>query len=108
MGLETRKGSGGCYYTRSRRVHGRVTREYCGSGAAALLQAMMVEEERDARATRAAMVHAEEDRLNALDAPVDVLCNVVDALVRRSLQAAGFHQHQRGPWRKRRDVHRND
>jgi hypothetical protein len=92
---------GGRYYTRSRREGGRVVREYLGGGAigelAAQLDAIGWAKREADRAAR-----AEREEVKALDAPLNELDGLADLLVRAALVAAGFHQHHRGNWRKRR------
>ena len=44
----------------------------------------------------------EKAELEALDAPLNELNDLADQLARTALMAAGFHQHKRGEWRKRR------
>jgi hypothetical protein len=89
----------GRYYTRSRKVNGRVVREYLGTGEAAEQAARQdagTRQEREAR--RAAM-----SELAALDAPLDDLTELTDLLARAALAAAGYRQHHRGEWRKTRE-----
>ena len=90
MSWETRSGRGR-YYTRSRKVAGRVRREYVGSGLLAELAAAEDALHREAR-----------ERLEALDAPLLALDALTGALYRAALVAAGYRQHKRGEWRKRR------
>jgi hypothetical protein len=81
-------------YTRSRKVNGRVAREYLGTGEAAeqaARQDTLARQEREAR--RAAM---------AALAALDALAELTDLLARAALVAAGYRQHHRGEWRKRR------
>ncbi len=101
MGLETRQGRG-LYYTRSRRVNGRVVREYLGSGTVALLAAELDQEERAERRQRAAALKAERDRLAALAAPTEALCDLADGLAAGALLLAGYRRHHRGEWRRQR------
>src|SRR4051812_33802742 len=90
---------GGRYYTRSRRVNGRVVREYLGTGPRAEAAAA-----RDRARRRLAQAH--RDARRALDADLGLLDAVAILLARADLVAAGYHQHARGQWRKRR-VRRN-
>jgi hypothetical protein len=40
--------------------------------------------------------------------PLLELCLVTEQLARAALVAGGFHQHDRGPWRRRREPHTHD
>jgi hypothetical protein len=95
----------GRYYTRSRKIGGRVIREYVGHGPAGELAARL---DALARARRLAEVRAaaEADRerrgeLDALDAQARELVRLTDVPARAALAAAGFRQHARGAWRRR-------
>ena len=101
MGWE-RRGRGGLYYTRSRKVDGCVVREYVGGGIRGRLAADEDARERAERAERAAMWRAERDRLDAADRQLTELCRVADVLARAALVRAGYYQHHRGEWRRRR------
>ena len=88
----------GRYYTRSRKVNGRVVREYVGTGEAAeraARQDAVARQEREAR-------RSVREELAALDAPLDELAELTDLLARAALAAAGYRRHHRGEWRKRR------
>ena len=105
MAWETRRGRGR-YYTRSKRVAGRVVREYVGGGVAGDVAAELDALERAARAAAAAAWRAELERLEELDGAVAAFDGAVEALARAALLAAGYRQHHRGEWRRRRDGHR--
>jgi hypothetical protein len=92
----------GRYYTRSRKVGGRVVREYVGAGPAAQLAARRDAIERERRERGRAAWRAKRAELEALDAPLDELNDLADLLARAALAAAGFRQHNRGEWRRRR------
>jgi hypothetical protein len=92
----------GRYYTRSRKVNGRVVREYIGGGEAGELAAQIDAANRADREAARDARRAEQARLKALDAPLNVLNDLADLLAHAALLAAGFHQHRRGNWRKRR------
>jgi hypothetical protein len=92
----------GRYYTRSRKVNGRVVREYVGRGELGALVAEMDALERRRREIGRAAFQAERTDLQALDGTLDDLNDVADLLARAALAAAGFHQHKRGEWRKQR------
>jgi hypothetical protein len=101
MGWEKRK-RGGTYYTRSRKINGRVVREYVGTGPLAELAAEMDSLERRRREEDAEAWRAERERLEALEAPVARLCEITEALAHDTLLASGYRRHNRGEWRKRR------
>jgi hypothetical protein len=101
MTWETRE-RGGRYYTRSKKVNGRVVREYIGTGRVAELVAQMDALERRKRRLDALDLRDEKAELADLDARLDELDDLAELLARAALLAAGFHQHKRGEWRKRR------
>jgi hypothetical protein len=93
----------GRYYSRSRRVNGRVVREYVGSGEVARLAARTDAADRERRRAERAALRAREAELDALDAPLKQLDELADLVARAALEAAGFHRHNRGEWRRRRE-----
>lgn len=100
MGWEQRGGQR--YYYRSRRVGGRVVKEYHGEGLRALLA---IEQDEAGRAERAERQNALADELAtiaALEAPLSSFCDATEALARAALLATGHHRHDRGEWRRRR------
>jgi hypothetical protein len=98
-----RRERGGLYYTRSRKENGRVVREYIGGGPLGQLAALQDEHERRQREEQAAYWRAEQQDLDALEAPVNELSEASDLLVRAALLASGYRQHNRGEWRLRRE-----
>ena len=102
MGWEKRE-RGGPYYTRSKKVDGRVIREYVGGGTLGHLTALQDAQERRRREEEAASWKQERERLEALLAPVEDLCEATEVLYRATLLAAGFRRHQRGEWRRQRE-----
>jgi|SRR6516165_914907 hypothetical protein len=92
----------GRYYTRSRKLNGRVVREYVGSGEVARLVAQLDMIEREKREAERAGLRMERGELEALDARVKEMHRTADLLARAALVVAGFHQHHRGEWRKKR------
>jgi len=102
MGWETRRGRGS-YYTRSRKVNGRVVREYIGTGLVAELTAREGALARRGREATAAGMRAERAGHTEAEAPLEALCEASDLLVRAALLAAGYRQHHRGEWRRPRD-----
>jgi hypothetical protein len=100
MSWESRN-TNGQYYTRSRRVRGRIVREYVGCGPAARLQADQDQRERERRATKAAVEEAQRLEDSVLDGQIEKACQLADVFGRAALLVAGFHFH-RGEWRQRR------
>jgi hypothetical protein len=102
MGWERRAGSSGRYYTRTIRRDGHVHREYVGTGpaaeAAAADDARRRAERMAARTQLQSLMAQDQDA----DAAVAAFDAAVEALMRGALVAAGFHQHARGAWRRRR------
>ena len=96
------------YYTRSRRVNGRVVREYVGTGAVAELAAAADALRRADRLAAAEARRAEAASWQAALAPLLELCRVADVMARAALLAAGYHRHSRCSWRRRRHVHHDD
>jgi hypothetical protein len=84
-------------------VNGRVVREYVGGGLLGQLAARMDAQERRRREEEAAAWKEEQERMEALTAPVEELCEGVEVLARATLLASGYHRHNRGEWRKRRE-----
>ena len=102
MAWENRKGRGH-YFTRSRRINGRVVREYVGVGPVGELMAKVDEIERTTRMLKRSEMRAEQAAFAELDEPLDELDQVCRQLVQAALDQAGYHQHHRGEWRKRRE-----
>jgi hypothetical protein len=92
----------GRYYTRSKKINGRVAREYIGRGRDAELIAQMDAIQREKREMERAIRRAERAKLEALDTRVKELNDWADLLARAALVIAGFRQHNRGEWRKKR------
>jgi hypothetical protein len=92
---------GGRYYTRSRKIGGRVLREYVGGGELGKLAAAVDADARALRAEKAAVWKAEKARLESLEGNVMALDELAGLLARAALVAAGYHQHKR-QWRRKR------
>lgn len=101
MAWESRNGRGR-YYTRSRKVNGRIVREYVGSGELAELLAEQDEIQREARRLQAEAWQKEKARLQAEAQAVAALCAEVDLLASAVLLEAGFYRPDRGQWRQKR------
>ncbi len=106
MGWEIRE-RGGPYYTRSRRMEGRVVREYLGAGLVGRLSAeadriKREREEAEKVRHRRELEHLEE-HLEALVSPAAELGEAAEVLVRAELLACGYHKHK-GEWRRERST----
>jgi len=102
MGFETRRGRGR-YYTRSRRVNGRVVREYIGTGDHAETIARLDALDRARRMAEVEAFRAECERIDEAAATVQVFCDACELLAQGALLVAGYHRHKRGEWRCRRN-----
>ncbi len=102
MAWETRGGTRR-YYTRSVRRDGRVARVYVGGGPIGETAAASDRERRRIRADEDAARIAHLDRLAALDAQVSAFSDAAEVVLRASFLIAGYHRHDRGSWRRRRE-----
>jgi hypothetical protein len=99
-----KKGKAGPYYYRSRKVDGRVTKEYLGRGPDAD-EAAAVDEE--ARVRRRAHQSTRAETMARVAAATQLTCDLsvcVDLIVRAKLLLSGFYFH-RGEYRRRRARH---
>jgi hypothetical protein len=101
MSWETRA-RGGRYYTRSKKVGGRVVRQYVGTGPVAEAWAALDAQARADRQASAGARRTERARLEAADGSLAELCATAGALARAALLLAGYRQHHRGEWRRKR------
>src|SRR2546422_582383 len=89
------------YYYRVQRNHqGRLTKTYYGTGAAAQRAAQADEHKRIARK----QARLDKQRFQHLETQLTALTHVVHTLVSATLVGHGFHQHQRGDWRRWRHL----
>jgi hypothetical protein len=100
MGLVYRNGRP--YLYRSIRRNGRVTSQYLAGGEDALLIDRLGRMERDERDADLQAKQSERKQSDDLKRALDVLAEQARDLARDALTAAGYHQHHRGKWRKRR------
>ncbi len=100
MGWEKRE-RGGLYYTRSRKVDGRVVREYFGTGPLAEIVALEDDLERLQKEEERAYCREERERLEQSAGFLRELEEACEVLTRAHLLAAGCRKH-RGEWRRRR------
>ncbi len=101
MGWETR--SGRRYYYRARKVDGRVVKEYIGTGISVEIAALHDRWACQDRAVTAMARRAERAGLEAVDGELADVDHAIEALTRVSLVLTGYHRHNRGNWRRRRD-----
>jgi hypothetical protein len=80
----------------------RVIKQYLGAGERAISKARFAALERAVPATQNRAWQEEQTQLDAADALTASLDSLVNQVVREVLTAAGFHQHHRGAWRRRR------
>ena len=100
MAWESRKGRK--YYYRSKRHNGAVVKLYFGCGAAAEAAAREDTMKCAARASQRATMQQDVLREEPSRVLLSELGSQVDGVLRAALAAAGYHQHDRGSWRKRR------
>ena len=108
MGWESRGTCRGRFYTRSKKVGGRVVREYVGTGPVAEIAAAADALRRSDQRAAAEARRVEQDRWAEAAAPLKELSRAADLLARAALLAAGYHRHSRSTWRRRRHVHDDD
>jgi hypothetical protein len=90
------------YYYRSRRVNGRVVKEYVGSGDLARSIAALEALERQKGEIERSEEEAQRREQAALEAEVEAYCRQVDEALAETLTALGYHRHDRGAWRRKR------
>lgn len=100
MAWEKRNGRGR-YYTQSRRVGGRVRREYWGRGPVAEKVAEWDALQRRQREDLRQALRAEAESIQKTEQVFDELNRVCRHLVKDTLESAGYHRHHR-EWRKKR------
>ena len=102
MAWETRNG-GGRYYTRSRRVNGRMIREYIGCGSVAELVAQQDELARAQKARERKALNDKKEELERIEELLSRSWKGAWDLARMDLINAGYYRHHRGKWRRRRN-----
>src|SRR5262249_54852216 len=91
------------YYYRNLRISGRSVRRYVGTGPVAELAAAADELRKLKWAIEARERQGEQVRHRQAEGPLLSLCGATDVLSRAALVAAGYHQHDRGAWRRSRE-----
>jgi hypothetical protein len=100
MSWETRADCARRYYTRSRRIAGRVVREYVGAGPAAEVAATLDAARRTELAALAAARREEVAAILAARAVAKSLDREAKGLLHASMSRAGFRLHARSVWRR--------
>src|SRR5690242_2825729 len=90
------------YYYRSIREGGRVRSEYVGSGEVAELTAQVDEINRGDRLADREARKEERKQADEQERYIAEWFDQVEDLASAAMQAAGFHRHHRGEWRRRR------
>ena len=90
------------YYSRSVKVDGRIYREYIGGGETGRLAAQHDQERREKIRLRRDAARRVMADLKGIDETVTMLCRRADLAVRAAMHTAGYYQHHRGEWRRRR------
>jgi hypothetical protein len=90
----------GRYYTRSRKVNGRVVREYVGCGEIGERAAKADARERKRRASEREAWLAEKQQIEAVEQAVGRVCEAADVIAKAAMLVAGFYFHK-GEWRRR-------
>lgn len=93
----------GTYYYRSERQGGRVVKTYVGGGVVGALSAELDAEDRRQRADERRQQADERKRWADLERATRELDDLADGLAAVQLLTAGFHRHDRGAWRRRRE-----
>jgi hypothetical protein len=102
MSWETRS-NGKRYYTRSSRVNGRIRREYVGGGQLGEFVAKLDELDRESRLLEAESIRQARQEATRIDESLADFETLAESVGRAMLIAAGYHQHNRGEWRKRNE-----
>ena len=104
MGVEQRNGR--LYYTVSKRVQGKVKREYIGSDALGLLAYLIDQQKRHEQQAQNRRRHEEWQKerqvATALNEMVGTVCEHAEMMFHAAMEASGYHQHARSEWRRKR------
>jgi hypothetical protein len=101
MAWESRHGRGR-YYTRSKRVNGRMVREYVGGGLIGELAATEDAEKLAERVEKREAWNLGKQELERIDGLLERFVKDAQNATRIALIDAGYYRHHRGEWRKRR------
>jgi len=90
------------YLYQSIRRNGRVTSQYLAGGEDAFLINALQMDDRDRHSFDRQEARNERKERDDLERALDEMAEHARDLARHALSAAGYHQHHRGEWRKRR------
>lgn len=90
------------YYFRARKVQGKVVKQYVGRGPKAETTAAEDARERAKREAIRCSAAEEQQRHEALEELVGNLSRQTEKMLNAALVAAGYYQHNRSEWRRRR------
>lgn len=90
------------YFYWSFRIGRRVHKAYSGRGEMVELTARFLAREHERRESVLAQVRSEKQAAENVDQAVGRFECVLDDELRRQLEEAGYRQHKRGEWRRRR------
>lgn len=90
------------YYYDASKENGRVVRKYIGKGKFAELCSQVDDLEREKRQIARINWKIDRDLIEAWDADTMEVIKLADLLARAALIAAGYRQHKRSEWRRRR------
>jgi hypothetical protein len=93
----------GRYYYRSVRVNGQPRRQYVGAGLIGQLASQMDDIDRERLQLRNAALELARHKAEALDDDMQAIERLADTIARAALVAAGYRQHHRGEWRRKRE-----
>src|SRR5688572_14200383 len=88
---------------RVRKVNGKVIREYIGGGVAGRLAAQMDEDQRAERLAATTARQAERAEIEAGERALYRLVATSKIMASVALLRAGYRQHNRGEWRRKRE-----
>ncbi len=100
MAWETRRGKD-AYYTRSKKVDGRVIREYVGTGEFAELCADIDDLTKQQRNFDNTAKRSKRTAAREQEAAMIEYCKTIDQIMIDALIECGYHRHK-GEWRRKR------
>ena len=96
------KRNGKDVFYQSRRINGKPTKVYVGTGIEAEKLAAEIERRKQSRVEAAKVCALRGAQIGVAEGPLDDLCAGLELLVSASLLATGYRRHDRA-WRRRRE-----